>query len=896
MGQKQKYKRYAKGGRFKQSGEGLRSSVSQIAKQRQTEIDALKLQQLQHQRISQNQIAGFDRKFTKEQQNSQQIQDLETKIYNNKIKYLNIRADREVENLLGQAKAKQQESEFWAGIASEFGGALAKQAGNLYKAYEFAEAQKRFESEGATNFFEIHDAKDKAATNNLQDLLDNIAQYGSNYEDDDIKTSISSSFGRSTASYGASRASEWRDNKEVIVGTTSQSTDSKGQRIWNKDTASKLLIARAYNFLDKHQISPYSKAGRQILSDARKWGNAATWDLDGKHSLKKDSAQLFSQSKTIAGIYKNLSANPSKDDLELLETNVTGYIEYKLKAVIPGTKPFSFIRSKDHKMTLPEAASALARELKEADPTLTFEDIEDLFSKVRVPWGRGKYKDDIKKAEKKWNILGKIGQSKFIQKIKESPDYNPNNKFESGDAKKIFIEKQLLAEKESRPFWDKELEGAGWLDDVEDSFNREAEAQKNRAKSTKSANAEVDIKKWKESITNDPTILTDPEKRNEAKLRATAVGVDTKYANAILEDLDWNKTTHGDWAASELFKKAVRSGDLDEATYYFTKLAPSAREAHADDMKGINDAYKAGVTIKSVRETTSGYIDDEHKSNLLGKAKNSTTKRAKDAAEQRWWYYYNRLGNIEDTTARVKEANKLVADEIKVGVKEGTGIFAATPRSKDNDTLVWNNFTDGSNTTSTVITKGNAYDILFNPEQRVEGEDEYDRLKRILTPKEKIQLELRAQRGDNSSVPENVTLAAALLGRTEKDIINVILNKTRKDPNDPKSTEDIEIEWRADVNDLSKKLLEKFYERKNIPGVMLGTEFFMVTGELPMRDYIRNQDKYIDQFNQIGLDPSDFYQGSLLGDVSMEDVIRDSSKSGYYYNPFSGKLVKLGGK
>ena len=99
MGQKQKYKRYAKGGRLKQSGEGLRSSVSQIAKQRQTEIDALKLQQLQHQRISQNQIAGFDRKFTKEQQNSQQIQDLETKIYNNKIKNLNIRADREVENL-----------------------------------------------------------------------------------------------------------------------------------------------------------------------------------------------------------------------------------------------------------------------------------------------------------------------------------------------------------------------------------------------------------------------------------------------------------------------------------------------------------------------------------------------------------------------------------------------------------------------------------------------------------------------------------------------------------------------------------------------------------------------------------------------------------------------------
>ncbi len=880
MGQKQKYKRYAKGGRFKQSGEGLRSSVSQIAKQRQTEIDSLKLQQLQHQRISQNQIAGFDRKFTKEQQNSQQIQDLETKIYNNKIKNLNIRADREVENLLGQAKAKQQESEFWAGIASEFGGALAKQAGNLYKAYEFAEAQKRFESEGATNFFEIHDAKDKAATNNLQDLLDNIAQYGSKYADNDIKDSISSSFGRSTASYGASRASEWRDNKEVIIGTTSQSTDSRGKRIWNKDTASKLLTARAYNFLDKHKISPYSKAGRQILSDARKWGNAETWDLDGKHSLKKDTAQLFSQSKTIASIYKNLSANPSKDDLELLETNVTGYLEYKLKAVIPGTRPFSFIRSKDHKMTLPEAASALARELKEADPTLTFENIEDIFSKVRVPWNRGKYKDDINKAEKKWNLLSKIGQAKFIQKLKDHPDYNPNNKFESGDAKKIFIDLELIAQKESRPFWDKELEAGGWLDDVEDAFNQEAASQKSREKSTKSNNAFVEKNKLNDEITADPTILTDPDKRNELKERASAIGIDEDLQKEIYKHLDWDPSTHGNFAASELFKKAVRAGDLDEATYYYTKLTPKAQEAHADDIEGINAAIKSGITAKSVKTKTDGFIDDEHKENLLGKAKNSTTKGAKNAAEQRWWYYYHRLGHIKDARLREQEADKLLVAEIRAGVDKGTGIFAATPRGKGNDTLIWNNFDVGSTKETTVITKGNVYDILFNPEHDDASLRLDKKLKNILTPGQKVELELRAQRGDNSYVPENVTVAAAFLGVTEKNVIDAILNKTD-------SKDDIEIEWTADVNDLSLTLLEKFYERKDIPGVMLGTEYFMSTGELPMRDYIRNQDKYINEYNQLNTEGSSHRM--------MENVIRDSSKSGLYYNPFSGKFVQLGG-
>ena len=54
-----KYQRRSRGGRFKNQGEGLRTSVDRIRQQRQTEIDAMKLQAGQADAISKLQISGL---------------------------------------------------------------------------------------------------------------------------------------------------------------------------------------------------------------------------------------------------------------------------------------------------------------------------------------------------------------------------------------------------------------------------------------------------------------------------------------------------------------------------------------------------------------------------------------------------------------------------------------------------------------------------------------------------------------------------------------------------------------------------------------------------------------------------------------------------------------------
>ena len=71
-----KYQRRSRGGRFQNRGEGLRASVDRIRQQRQTEIDAMKLQAGQADAISKLQISGLKNKAKVESENRGMLQKL----------------------------------------------------------------------------------------------------------------------------------------------------------------------------------------------------------------------------------------------------------------------------------------------------------------------------------------------------------------------------------------------------------------------------------------------------------------------------------------------------------------------------------------------------------------------------------------------------------------------------------------------------------------------------------------------------------------------------------------------------------------------------------------------------------------------------------------------------
>lgn len=129
--QKHKYKKPSRGQRgFKQT-KISRASVTEIAKQRQPHIDALKLQAGQQKDIDKQQISGLENKARVEKGNRDILYNLEDKIYKQRADAEAIAADREVKAIIGQANEKKKESEFWTDFATDYSKDLGRLATGL---------------------------------------------------------------------------------------------------------------------------------------------------------------------------------------------------------------------------------------------------------------------------------------------------------------------------------------------------------------------------------------------------------------------------------------------------------------------------------------------------------------------------------------------------------------------------------------------------------------------------------------------------------------------------------------------------------------------------------------------------------------------------------------------
>ena len=137
---KNRYKRYSRGGRFKDQGQGLRASVDAIRQQRQIEIDALKIQAGQQRDIDKQQISSLDRKARVEEDNRNVLKDLENKIYKTKYDALQVRANREVDSILGEAKNKEREAKFWDTFATDYSKTIGKVATELGEFGQYLQA------------------------------------------------------------------------------------------------------------------------------------------------------------------------------------------------------------------------------------------------------------------------------------------------------------------------------------------------------------------------------------------------------------------------------------------------------------------------------------------------------------------------------------------------------------------------------------------------------------------------------------------------------------------------------------------------------------------------------------------------------------------------------------
>ena len=293
----QQYKRHSRGGRFKNQGEGLRTSVDKIRQQRQTEIDAMKLQAGQADAISKLQISGLKNVSKVESENRGMLQKLENEIYTKKRNAITVRSDREVENLLGQAKELGKDAAWWEKFANTHSKEIGKAAQGLtdYAQYRQAvnaeETREPNEAEAlAQNINDMYTTVYGDAVNSAEQIVDFK----------DSKAVVISAQGNRFN--WAIREKEFTQDINSFVQLVQRSTPGE----FNHQTAAQHTVNAAYLYLRQHGIPFSSKSGRNIIAVAKRAGAQKSEQFYSKVTYDADQKDIDYNAEAFSAVMPRL--------------------------------------------------------------------------------------------------------------------------------------------------------------------------------------------------------------------------------------------------------------------------------------------------------------------------------------------------------------------------------------------------------------------------------------------------------------------------------------------------------------------------------------------------------------------------------------------------------------
>jgi len=297
---KQKFKSAATGGRFKQRGQGLRAAEERIKEQRRTEIEGIKLAQLQHKEISSNFISGIDNAQRFELGVLDEKQKLENKVRQHKYDALSKLAETDVKRLEDEAKAKQKTADWWADFAPKF----AKNLGTLATGtLQFADAyrgQKQWEALKASGILdEITDQKEEV--NNL--IFGRITKDGHSGDPDENNTLHDKTWKVSTH-WASKRLAQWyKENKALVRSDVIASWEARaGKGTYGESNAVEVHKFNAHQLLTQLGISPTSQGGKEILEMSTQLGREDQKTFANIRKSEETATRINLQLKDLKGL------------------------------------------------------------------------------------------------------------------------------------------------------------------------------------------------------------------------------------------------------------------------------------------------------------------------------------------------------------------------------------------------------------------------------------------------------------------------------------------------------------------------------------------------------------------------------------------------------------------
>ena len=322
------YQRHSKGGRFRRTDIGD-AGIRSYRQQQQTIIDSIKLRQAQDKDISRDQIAGLEGVAAKQADNQRILDNLETKIFNNKLGNVQKRQKSEVDRLEDQAKEYQKQSDFW----KDFSTTYSKEYGKLaFEANDFRDrlwVNKNLDM-FLDNFDEVINFKAdylrEGAHKTLEESLVKAAREKGR-DPDEVKTIIRL-MTRSNKRFDIIKVKEITDNitaiEENLKRTVIESPDLK----WGGTYKGKSVVLGHYqqaakNLIVKAGIRPNSAEARQLYAVFTRKGTAAARKADLNEEFITDGLTEDTLLKAVPAETAEKRPQAAKELYEHVRTKVT---------------------------------------------------------------------------------------------------------------------------------------------------------------------------------------------------------------------------------------------------------------------------------------------------------------------------------------------------------------------------------------------------------------------------------------------------------------------------------------------------------------------------------------------------------------------------------------------
>jgi hypothetical protein len=317
------YKRHAQGQRFKRpdfGDMGLRA----YQQQQRNIIDGMKLQAAQSEKIHNEYLSSDIDKARKEKEHREKLKVLEDNVHNNKEKWTEIAADREIDALKEKAKDYGKSADFWKNFSTTHSKQYGEAVGNILDIIDFKSAQKIVNQQrGSGGIYE------QAITNSK--VLNNISSSGIINEVDKIYTDPNNSghFKRTEHAHSldiekrrshnlnnilSSQLIEDSDKiithlKDTLERFDPKNPDKKRVKI-TKDNIEDLIQQRALEIMGNLGMDPNSEGGKKFLDHM--------WEVAGDEAFKRHKLEWAEEDEDNLynikdGLLAGLKANINKD-------------------------------------------------------------------------------------------------------------------------------------------------------------------------------------------------------------------------------------------------------------------------------------------------------------------------------------------------------------------------------------------------------------------------------------------------------------------------------------------------------------------------------------------------------------------------------------------------------